>query len=216
MLDKYTLKLVHPSMNWVAKQLAKVHIKPHQVTIMGFMLGMGAAVLIAFHWYWLALVLILLNRLADGLDGALARYTNTDSPAGAFLDIVLDFIFYQAVVVGFAFAAPENVAISLLLMLSFVGTGCSFLAFAIYAEKYAIKSMVFPQKGFYYMNGLAEGTETIVFFVLICLFPYYYVPLSTGFFIICVMTTIIRVYFGYQTLSQLSTSIKPNEDSSTH
>jgi phosphatidylglycerophosphate synthase len=203
MLDKYSLKIISPSMKWGAKQLARFNIKPYQVTLVGFLVGMIGVCLIAFNQYLVALIFIVLNRVADGLDGALARLSNEESAAGAFLDIVLDFIFYQAVVVGFAFASPDNVTVSLLLMLSFVGTGCSFLAFAIYAEKFNIKSIHFPQKGFHYMNGLAEGTETIAFFVLACIFPEYYIPLAFAFMVICIATTIIRIWFGYRTLEKI-------------
>ena len=203
MLDKYSLKIISPALNRLAYYLNQLSIKPHQVTLVGFILGIIGVIFIITHQYYVALTFIVLNRIADGLDGALARISGEESAAGAYLDIVLDFIFYQAVVVGFAFAAPENVTVSLLLMLSFVGTGCSFLAFAIYAEKFSIKSIRFPQKGFHYMNGLAEGTETIAFFVLACIFPQYYMPLAFVFMIICVLTTIIRVCFGYQTLKKI-------------
>tara|TARA_R100001039_G_scaffold38938_2_gene42625 strand:- start:11057 stop:11308 length:252 start_codon:yes stop_codon:yes gene_type:complete len=57
----------------------------------------------------------------------------TPSDAGGFLDITLDFIFYQAVVFAFGLADPANLSWALLLMLSFVGTGISFLAFAVMA-----------------------------------------------------------------------------------
>ncbi len=55
------------------------------------------------HLYWLALICIVLNRFGDGLDGALARMTRA-TDGGGFLDIVLDFIFYASVVLGFALA----------------------------------------------------------------------------------------------------------------
>jgi phosphatidylglycerophosphate synthase len=204
MLDKYSLQIIKPPLNWIVKKLARLNLKPYQITLGGFGLGMLGVVLIIYEQYLGALCLILLNRIADGLDGALARYKSEESAAGAFLDIVLDFIFYQAVIVGFALVSPNNVTVSLLLMLSFVGTGCSFLAFAIYAEKFKIKNINFPQKGFHYMNGFAEGTETILFFALICLFPYYYVPLAFGFMVICIATTIVRIWFGYHTLNSFS------------
>lgn len=200
MLDKYTLKLIHVPIRNLAKYVSRFNISANQVTLAGFIIGMMAVIFIVFQYYLVALCLIVINRIADGLDGALSRYMDDETASGAFLDIVFDFIFYQAVVVGFALTSADNVLVSFLLMLSIVGTECSFLAFAIYAEKFNIKNINFPQKGFHYMNGLAEGTETIIFFVLICLFPAYYIPFAFTFMVICVITTITRIYFGYRTL----------------
>jgi len=151
----------------------------------------------------LALVCILLNRLGDGLDGALARMTGA-SDAGGFLDIVLDFIFYSLVVLGFAVASPEvNSLAAAFLLFSFVGTGSSFLAFAIMAEKRGIENIVYPHKRIYYLTGLAEGTETFLFFILFCIFPASFPLLASVFAFICLLTTLTRVIGGYLVLRAL-------------
>ena len=105
--------------------------------------------LIAFEFYKWAILVIFLNRLIDGLDGAVARQTESTT-RGAFLDIVLDFIFYSAVIFSFALANPSQNALSAAaLIFSFVGTGSSFLAFAIFAERLSIESVKYPSKCFY-------------------------------------------------------------------
>ena len=127
----------------------------------------------------------------------------TPSDAGGYLDITLDFIFYSAVIFGFALADPTaNALIACLLILTFMGTGSSFLAYAIMAEKKNLADPNFSHKSFYYMNGLAEGTETIVIFVLFCLFPGYFPELALLFAVICILTTITRVWGGYQTIKK--------------
>jgi phosphatidylglycerophosphate synthase len=152
----------------------------------------------------LALGLILLNRMCDGLDGAVARQTiSTD--AGGFLDISLDFIFYSAIVFAFIVSHPEQNAVAgSLLMLSFTATGSCFLAFAIMASKHNIDNPRYPNKSMHYMGGLAEGFETIVVLCLFCLVPEHFVPIALIYAAACCITAGIRIVMGYQTLSKLS------------
>ena len=171
-----------------------------QVSLAGFALGMLGVVMVATENYTVALLLLLLNRIADGLDGEVARL-KLQTDAGGFLDITLDFIFYASFPLGFAFADPAaNALPAAILVASFVGTGASFLAFSSMAEKRNIQHPDFAYKSFYYLNGLAEGSETIICFVLMCLLPAYFPVIAGLFAFICVLTTINRVVFGYKTL----------------
>jgi hypothetical protein len=105
------------------------------------------------------------------------------------------------VVWGFALANPEvNGLAAATLVFSFVGTGSSFLAFAVMAAKRDIKSITYPQKSLYYLGGLTEGTETITILVLFCLFPTHFPILAYVFAGMCWITTILRIVAGYQTL----------------
>lgn len=203
MLDKWTLKLVKPPLLQAAKTLLKMGITANQVSITGFLIGMASLPLLAFQLYAAALCCIVFNRICDGLDGSLARLT-TPTDGGAFLDITLDFIFYSAVVFGFALASPEqNSLAAAALIFSFIGTGSTFLAFGIMAERKNILSISYPNKGFYYINGLAEGTETIAFLILFCLFPDFFPPLAWVLAAICYVSTGIRIISGYSTLQKL-------------
>ena len=200
MLDRWTVQILSPPLDWLAERLKTIGCSPDQISLGAFTVGMGSLPALYFHMYWLALICILLNRIGDGLDGALARMTKS-SDAGGFLDIVLDFIFYASVVLGFAVAAPEaNGLAAAVLLFTFVGTGSSFLAFAIMAERQGIENIVFPQKGIYYLTGLAEGTETLVCFVLFCLFPGHFPLLAYVFATLCLVTMLTRVVVGYMAL----------------
>jgi len=202
MLDRWSLKQLKPSLKQMAKQLSTSGLQANHVTVTGFIIGMLCVPLLAFEHYNWALVALLLNRLCDGLDGELARL-NTPTDVGAFLDIVLDFIFYSAIVFGFALANPEQNALAAsALIFSFMGTGSSFLAFAIFAERRQLSSMTYPNKGFYYLNGITEGTETIAIFVLMCLLPQYFMQLAWVFAGLCALTTAIRVRSGVYSLKQ--------------
>lgn len=184
----------------MASRLHHRGIKPDTVTVIGFCLGLLVVPLVATGHFMVALAVLLLNRLADGLDGELARM-GSPTEAGSFLDITLDFVFYALFPIGFAIYDPAEYALpAAVLICSFVGTGASFLAFATQAQKRGIVSPNFSYKGLYYLNGLAEGTETIIFFVLMCLFPTLFAPLAWIFAAICVITAVNRVFFGYQTL----------------
>ncbi|WP_201557048.1 CDP-alcohol phosphatidyltransferase family protein [Psychrobacter sp. 72-O-c] len=203
MLDKYITPIIKPLLTPVVKLLHKRAITADQLTVAGFLIGLLAVPLLALEYWYAALAAIALNRILDGLDGALARYANQSSSAGGYLDITLDFLFYAAIPFGFILANPEQNAIAgSLLLATFIGTGSSFLAFAIAAEKFDIEKPQFKYKSFYYLNGLTEGTETIALFVAFCIWPQYFALLATLFAIACIITIFTRIYGGYHTLKQ--------------
>ncbi|SNT69905.1 CDP-alcohol phosphatidyltransferase family protein [Psychrobacter sp. LV10R520-6] len=203
MLDKYIIPIIKPLLTPVVKLLHKRAITADQLTVAGFLIGLLAVPLLALEYWYAALTAIILNRIFDGLDGALARYANQSSSAGGYLDITLDFLFYAAIPFGFIIANPEQNAIAgSLLLATFIGTGSSFLAFAIAAEKFDIEKPQFKYKSFYYLNGLTEGTETIALFVAFCIWPQHFALLATLFSIACMITIFTRIHGGYHTLRQ--------------
>jgi phosphatidylglycerophosphate synthase len=200
MLDRYSLKILRPLLAKLAAYLRRKGIGADQITIVSFGVGLLGVIFITRHHYLLGALLIVLNRLGDGIDGTLARLDGT-TDRGAFLDICLDFLFYSAVVLGFALADPaRNSLAAAFLIFSFVGTGSSFLAYAIMAERRSLADHRLPDKGFYYLGGLAEGTETIIFFIIICLFPPLFSILAWIFGVICLLSTAARIVYGYKTL----------------
>ena len=200
MLDSRIVPHLKAPLRKIATQLHNRGIGADEVTLVGFAIGFVAVVAVANGHFLVAMVLMGLNRLADGIDGEIARQTG-GTDAGAFLDIVLDFIFYAIFPLGFALYDPTtNALAAAVLVASFVGTGASFLAFDTFARNRDIEHPNFAYKGFYYINGLAEGTETIFAFVLMCLFPLYFSLIAYVFAIVCVVTAINRVVFSYVTL----------------
>ena len=208
MLDKFITPIIKPLLEPLVVLFYKSGITADQLTVAGFLVGMLALPLIAFELWHAALIAIILNRVFDGLDGALARYAGQSSSAGGYLDITLDFLFYAAVPLGFILVNPEQNAIAgALLLAAFIGTGSSFLAFAIAAEKFQLDKPQFKYKSFYYLNGLTEGTETIVLFIAFCIWPQHFVVLASIFAVACAVTIMTRIYCGYQTLKRLETDI---------
>lgn len=200
MLDRYAISIIRWPLKTVSALPHKMGITANQVTVTGFVLGLLALPLLALEQYLWALTFILLNRLFDGLDGAIARRQGI-SDCGGFLDITLDFLFYSMVPFGFVLANPEaNAVAGAFLIFSFIGTGSSFLSFAIMASKRNIESPVYQQKSLYYIGGLTEGTETILCFVLCCLLPQHFANIAWVFGTLCWITTCTRIWAGYQTL----------------
>lgn len=187
MLDAKLRPLIDAPLNAVGRRLAARGIGADQVTLCGVGFGVAAATAIAFHLYGAALLLIALNRLLDGLDGAVARATEP-SDFGGYLDIVSDFVFYVAVPIGFALASQANQLAAALLLASFALTGTSFLAFATLAAKRGLETSAHGRKSFFYSTGVAEGTETIGVFVLMTILPTHFVTIATIYAVICVLT----------------------------
>jgi phosphatidylglycerophosphate synthase len=198
MFDAKVLALTKPAVDRIATRLHRAGITANQISIVGFGFGLLAAVLIASGEIRWALVPLLLNRLLDGLDGAVARL-GTTSDRGAFLDITLDFLFYAAIPLAFAFCNPANNALAAAILLAaFIGTGVSFLAFAIIAEKRGQKSAAYPSKGFFYLGGLTEGFETVLCFVAMCVWPQHFAIIAYGYAALCCVTTLTRLVAGWQ------------------
>ncbi|MUJ37051.1 CDP-alcohol phosphatidyltransferase family protein [Aliivibrio fischeri] len=200
MLDSFSIKVIRWPLAQSAKLINKLEITANQTTLFGFILGCLAFPALIAEQYLLALVFIVLNRICDGLDGALARIQGI-TDAGGFLDISLDFLFYSLIPFGFVLANPDQNAIAgAFLIFSFVGTGSSFLAFAIMASKQGIDNPVYKHKSLYYMSGLTEGTETIACFIAFCLFPTHFAIIAYVFGAACWFTTFTRIYSGFHTL----------------
>ena len=169
MFDRQATALIKPAVNWLARRLAGVGVGANALTFAGFGLGVLAALLVVAQWFAAAAALVLLSRLFDALDGAVARQT-APTDRGGFLDITLDFLFYAAMPLAFAVADPaHNALAAAALLAAFMGTGASFLAFAVVAAQRGMASTAYPDKSFFFLGGLTEGGETLAFFVAMCL-----------------------------------------------
>ena len=199
MFDKTLLKLAKPAVDHMADYAICYKVSADQMTLVALGLGTFSALLIAMGFTHLALLPLVLGRVADGVDGAIARGSGEQSDRGAFLDIALDFVFYSSVPLGFALYDSVNFALPAAVLLScFVTTGTSFLAYAAVAAKRGETSADYPSKGIYYLGGITEGGETIVFFVLCCLWPDWFATLAYIYATLCAFTTFTRVKAGWE------------------
>ena len=205
MIDRHLLPLQRGLLRLPARAIAGLGMTADQMTLVGGLLGLAAAGAIGFGWFGAGLILLGLNRLADGLDGEMARHLGP-TDRGAFLDIAVDFFIYALVPFAFALADPgRNALAAALLITSFVGTGSSFLAFAAIAAKRGKGADDYPTKGITYLGGLTEGFETIVCLTAMCLWPNWFPLLASVFAAMCLLTTAVRWRMGWFAFSESDT-----------
>ena len=200
MLDGWARRRLDPLLDRLAARLAAAGATPNAITVGACAVGLLAAAAIAAQWYLVGLALLLVSRLGDGLDGAVASITGK-TDLGGFLDIVLDFVFYGAIPLGFVLADPAaNAVAGAALIFSFYVNGGSFLAYAVMAEKRGLKTEERGEKSLFFTTGLAEATETIAFFVAVCLFPAWFSVLAGIFAVLCLYTATSRILLAARAL----------------
>tara|TARA_B100000963_G_scaffold68238_1_gene56476 strand:- start:783 stop:1397 length:615 start_codon:yes stop_codon:yes gene_type:complete len=200
MFDRQIQNFTQKPLKIMAKLFLKF-LKPNQMTILGFILGFFMCILIFFQFYYAALILLILNRFCDGLDGTMARLT-APTPLGGYLDIVSDFTIYSGFVLAFGLSNSDYTNLSMILLFLYIGTATTFLAKAAIQnqlEKISETNNALEElpKSFHYTSGLVEGTETIIFMVMCLLLPNFFILISIVFGILCLLTFMSRVIVFY-------------------
>jgi len=154
----------------VASWLARTGVTPNQVTLAAFVLGIAAATLVAVGFPHTGLALWLTSRVADGLDGAVARAADATSAFGGFLDITLDMAAYAAMVAGFAIAHPALGVAWIAVLAGYVIVITTTLALSDLAR--AGGQMVSAtDRTFQFTPGLTEAGETNVMYAIWIFLP---------------------------------------------
>lgn len=193
MFDTRLRPIIDPPLNALAAALARTKVSANAVSLFGLALALLAMWAIALGWFAAALLLILANRLCDGLDGALARRAGS-TELGGYYDIVFDFLFYGAVPLGFALHDPAaNALPAVVLLAAFYANGATFLGFSAVAAKLGLSTDVQGKKSIYYFAGVAEGAETIAVFVAFCLVPHWFFAIAYAFSAICFVSAATRI-----------------------
>jgi phosphatidylglycerophosphate synthase len=198
MFDGVMRKLMDPVLTKAGTWAARRGFHANQVTLWGLALGVMAAALIGLGapTVW-ALAPLLGNRIADGIDGALAR-AKGKTDFGGFLDIVADFAFYGLIPFAFALRDSANALPASFLLLSFYVNGASFLGFAVLAEKRGLQTSARGDKSLYFSVGIMEGAETIAALSAMCLWPQLFAPIAWVFGTLCGATAIARLVLARQ------------------
>ena len=194
MLDGWMRGVIDPGLNRLGKDLAERGVTADGVTLAGLVLGLVAALVLALGGPgWVAALPLMASRVADGLDGAVAR-ARGKTDFGGYLDIVCDFVFYAAIPMAFVLRDPAaNGVAGAFLLASFYVNGTTFLGYAVLAEKRGMETRARGEKSLYFTAGLLEGTETIAFFLILCLLPWAFAPLAWAFGALCFVTALSRV-----------------------
>jgi phosphatidylglycerophosphate synthase len=172
---------------------------PNQISVFGFSIALGAAFAVALGHWWVALLLWWVSRLCDGTDGLYARQSGQATDFGAYLDIVLDMAAYGAMVLGFAWAVPEQ-GLQWMLMLFFYVL-CIASALALGAEEQKRKLAPRDDRGLRLGAGLAEGGETGIAYSVFLLFPGALAITTTIWVVILAVTVVARSWLAARILA---------------
>ncbi len=162
-------KLLDP----LAKLLSRI-FSANAVTLISLLFGIAAVIAVFYGHIGAGLILWLLNRITDGLDGAVARVTDKSSDLGGYLDIMADFLIYAALPIAFALQSPAEAAltaVAVLLAAFYINAGAWMYLSALLekrgrASTREVTAVTMPE-------GLIGGTETVIFFSLFFLLPKY-------------------------------------------
>lgn len=203
MLDGYIRKAIDPTLDRAGEWLANLGVDADTITLVGLAFGLFSAALIAIGAGGVIVLLpLLVGRLMDGLDGAVARAT-AKTDFGGYLDIACDFLFYGAVPLAFVWRDGDaNAAAGAFLLASFYFNATTFLGYAVLAEKYQLETRARGEKSLYFTAGLMEGTETIILFALVALFPGLFAPLAWVFGILCFVTAFARIAMAWRVFQE--------------
>jgi phosphatidylglycerophosphate synthase len=201
MFDATVRRWIDRPIALAGRWLASAGVSADAVTFLGLAFGLASALAIARGQFRIGLTLFLLSRIADGLDGAVARATvRTDR--GGFLDIAFDFLVYGTIPLAFAIHdARANALPAAFLVASFLANGSAFLAFSILAERRGLTTTRQGFKSIYYLAGIAEGFETIVFFTAFCVWSEWFPHLAIVFATMCFISATARLILGWKMLS---------------
>ena len=185
----------------IAKQLAKKGVSANIISILGFVIGLFAINFLAMEQYGLALIFILLNRAFDVIDGAVARHSHSKgTDFGVFLDASLDYIFYAGVIFGFALANPAHALVAAFLLFAFSASASTMLAYAVIAYKSNSKDKLEFSQSPFYLGGLAQGFETLIALIMLCLLPWLFLPIASLLGVLCLFKTfsiIVTAYYNF-------------------
>lgn len=199
MLDVRGRQLLAGPLERLAAVADRAGLSSLQVTATGLLLGLASAGAAALRWWPAALALWLLSRLADGVDGPLARRQwPGDAGAGGLLDICADFLVYGTTVLGVAYGAGGSRWPYLLVLLAYYLNGTAFLAFSSLAERTGRQRD--DGRSLSFLGGLAEGTETIAVHSAWLIFHTAAGAIALVWGIVVLIGALARVGAGYRAL----------------
>lgn len=210
MFDARLRRVMEPALGQAAGWLDRPWITPDRLTGLNLVLGLASAVLAAVQWWLPALAAWLLCRVADGLDGPLARRRNAragteDTGRGGFWDICADFIVYGATVVGVGIGATEGFGAPwlpfLLVLFAYYINGTAFLAFSSIAEKTG--RQLRDGRSLSFLGGLTEGAETVAVHSLWLVLPGAAWEIAAVWALLVTASGVQRIIAGYRSLGEV-------------
>jgi phosphatidylglycerophosphate synthase len=203
MIDSFLRRHLEGPLDRCARALDRPAITPDRITAAGLVLGLGSALAAGLQFWLLALALWIVSRIADGLDGPLARRRAATAGSGGFFDITADFVVYGTTVVGVAVGASAGYDAPwwpfLLVLLAYYINGTAFLAFSSIAERTG--RTIDDGRSLSFLGGLAEGAETIAVHSLWLLLPGISWQIAVAWAAVVAVSSTQRIIAGYRALS---------------
>ncbi len=200
MLDEELREGAKPLYKLPARILAERGVTGDALTAASLGIGALCLVAIAFGLNIVALVLWLLNRLMDGLDGEVARLRGESSEFGAFIDTVADFFVYGGFLVALAVQHPDARLALVALFFAYYLNGTVFLALSGILER--LKRKRLTERGLHFRRSLTEGFETIVVGTLFLLLPDHVSIIACTFAALVFISAAQRLWDGRRILGQ--------------
>jgi phosphatidylglycerophosphate synthase len=153
------------------------------------------------YFFKVAIILWNLNRIFDGLDGVVARIQKKQSDFGGYFDLLADFFVYCTIPIGVVACNPSYwgfIALAFLQM-SYCVNAVGLLMLSTILQKSdgnqkKYTTVIMP-------TGLIEGTETIIFYNILLLFPQHSTTLITIFTLLVFTTTLQRLVWAAKNIS---------------
>lgn len=117
MLSEVVRKYARVFLEPLARFISRTGLSPNVVTVIGFVLMVGVAIVLARGYFLWGGILITAVALFDGVDGTLARMMGRTSRFGAFLDSTLDRFSEAVIFLGlFIYFMGQNHSLELILI----------------------------------------------------------------------------------------------------
>jgi phosphatidylglycerophosphate synthase len=187
MLDAPLQRLLSEPTDRMAAMLQRAGIGPNTITFVGFVFGLLAAAATGGALYIAGLVFLTLHRIADLLDGAVARRTNATA-LGAFLDLSLGYIIFGIVAFAFVLARQQNGLAGTFLILGLLADAVT----AMGVRAFSVPPL--PKRGPLPRSLIITGpTATYILFVIMMLAPWSFGFLPYLYGVLCFVSAGARI-----------------------
>lgn len=195
MLDTKARPYVKPILDYTANFFLKLGFSANQVTILAFVIGVVAAIMVGFGWMWMGIIVLWFSGFLDAVDGTMARKTK-QSGFGTVMDVTFDRVVEAGIIIALAVRFHEYQLVLLFLMAAILFGITAFLTIGNVVQNKGVKS-------FHYATGLAERTEGFILLSLMVLTaPTFLFLMTLLFFIIEIISTVQRLIEAYRQLDK--------------
>jgi CDP-diacylglycerol---glycerol-3-phosphate 3-phosphatidyltransferase len=183
MFDGSFRKPIEKAIRPVGNALRRTGLTPDHLTVVGLVVGVGAAFAIGSGHLRLGLVLVILAAVPDLLDGALAKASEAASQRGAFFDSTVDRVTDAVLLGGVAWYLAGHESPHMAVLAFAVMAASSLISY----QRAKAESLGLDAKG-----GLMERAERVVLLCIGLLWDRLLVPVLWVMLALTIVTAIQR------------------------